>query len=138
MENTSYTFRDLHNIDLILKGKSGELWLFDKTIGDFHYKCYSYDRNLVKQIVSWEGCKKNAVYYRQDGVIITFDVIIPKRLVKRACRLLGIPLKKDSRKIEAGKKLEGKRNLFKSGFHDTISAKNRPESKELFENVKYH
>lgn len=116
MEILSYTFRDLKNLETIFKGQSGKLWLFDNTPGDYHYKCYSENTTLMRQIASWDGCRKSAIYYRQDGVMITFDVIIPKRLVKRACRLLGISLKKDTKKIEAGKRLEGKRNSFLSGI----------------------
>jgi hypothetical protein len=86
-----YTFRDLQNVETILKGEFGELWLFDKTPGDYRYKCYTENKTFVRQILSWNGAKKGATYCRQDGIIITHDVIIPKSLVKRVCQLLAIP-----------------------------------------------
>ena len=116
MENSTYTFRDLKNIEAILKGEFGELWLFDKTAGNYHFKCFSENTTLMRRILSWEGSKRGATYSRQDWIMISFDVIIPKRLVKRACRIFNIPLKKDSKKIEAGKRLDGKRNSFLSGI----------------------
>ena len=109
---TKYTFRDLQNSETTLEGSIGELWLFDKTPGNHLFKCYSEDTDLMRRILSWHGSKKGAIYSREDGVMITFDVIIPKRLVKRACLILGIALKKDSNKIKAGKQLEGKRKSF--------------------------
>ncbi len=116
MKNQIYSFRDLQNIETVLKGEFGELWLFDKTPGNYRFKCYSENTNLMRRVLSWEETKRGSTYSRQDGVMISFDVIIPKRLVKRACRILNIPLKKDSKKIEAGKRLEGKRNSFLSGI----------------------
>ena len=107
-----YTFRDLHNKEAILLGQFGEIWLFDKTPGDYLYKCYSENTTLMRRILSWEGTKEGASYFRQDAVMITYDVIVPKRLIKRVCRLFNIPLKKDSKKIEAGRRLESKRKSF--------------------------
>jgi hypothetical protein len=115
MEKSIYTFRDLQKIETVLKGEFGEVWLFDKTPGNCLFKCYSENISLMRKILSWAGTKQGATYIRSDQVMITFDVIIPKRLVKRACKLLGVQLIKDSRKIEAGKRLDGKRNSFLSG-----------------------
>ncbi len=131
-----YTFRDLQNVETILKGEFGELWLFDNTPGDFHYKCYTENKTFVRQMLSWNGAKKGATYCRQDGIIITHDVIIPKRLVKRACRLLEIPLKKDSKKVEAGKKLEGRRNSFLSGISRNNFSQNHSVSNEFSNKIK--
>ncbi len=136
MEKLIYTFRDLQNIETILKGEFGELWLFDKTPSNHRFKCYSENTNLMRRVLSWEETKRGAIYSRQDGVMISFDVIIPKRLVKRACQILGIPLKKDLKKIQAGQDLKGKRNSFLSGISRNNFNQICSQRKKISENIK--
>ena len=135
MKRLDYTFRDLQDVETILEGEFGELWLFDKAPGDYSYKCYSENITLMRKILSWKVTKKGATYGRLDGIMITFDVIIPKRLVKRVCRVLGIPIKKDIRKVNSGKKLGGKRNSFLSGISRNNLSQICPKSNEFFKKV---
>ena len=99
----TYNWKDLLKVEAVLKGEFGEVWLFDTTPGDYQYKCYSEDRPLMAQIKSWDGARQGASYSRSDGVLITYDVIIPKRLVKRACKILGIKFVKDQSKVADGR-----------------------------------
>lgn len=100
-----YTSKDLNNTGDVLHGGKGELWLFDNTPGDQRFKVYSEDTSLMRQVKSWDGTKLGASYSRADGILVTYDVIIPRRLVRRACKLLSIPLGKDKTSVDRGKRL---------------------------------
>lgn len=98
-----YISKDLENVNTILTGERGELWLYDNTIGDQRYKCYSEDTSLMRQVNSWDGAEIGATYSRTDGVMVTYDVVIPRRLARRACEVLGIPFGKDKAASERAK-----------------------------------
>ncbi len=92
----TYTWKDLRNFETVLVGERGELWRwFNREDGETQFKVCSDDRGLMRQIAGWEGAKRGASYYRQDGVMFTFDVVIPRRLVRRACKVLGVDFRKD-------------------------------------------
>ena len=112
----TYTLKNLADVTNILKGEFGELWLFNNTPGEMFYKCYSENRAIQKQILGWEGANENkgAIYEQSEGnklKFITFDVIIPRRLLKRAIKLYKIIIKRDEEKFkkasERMKKLNG-------------------------------
>ncbi len=85
------------------------------------WKLYVEDSKISKQIRSWQGAQPGATYFRPDSIKCGEDFVVPKRLLRRALKLIGISLQK--RKLTEAElinlhqgehKLRGKN--FKSDF----------------------
>lgn len=108
----TYTYKDLLNPMNVLKGELGEIWLFDNTYKALRFKCYSEDKKLQKKILGWNGAELGASYIEETktcvitkkeirlGNLKTFDVIIPRRLLKRVCKLYNIVIKRHEEKFQ--------------------------------------
>ena len=60
-------------------------WRFTKDA----YRVHCCNRSHARQITTWTGCKRHAVYHYPDGRIEE-DVIVPKSRLKKACELAGL------------------------------------------------
>jgi len=60
------------------------IWPFFKG----QYKVHCRTGEIARQIASWSGCIRDSVYYYPDGHI-EYDVIIPKKHLDRAKRILA-------------------------------------------------
>lgn len=61
------------------------------------WKVYVEDSTFGRQIRNWQGIGPGAVYFRPDGHRCGQDFIVPKRLLKRALKLIGIQFRKQMR-----------------------------------------
>ena len=119
----SASWKDLLNPENIVTTDRGSVWrFFNDENGKPQFKFYSDTRSLMSQALKWQGAHQGATYHRPDGVMFTFDVVIPKRLVKRTLRLLGIAFKKNEALVKASHRLLAQGKL-RPGFTVSQRAK---------------
>ena len=78
------------------------------------YKIYTEDALLAKQLRRWKHMRQHAIYHFPDGRI-SWDFIFPQRLLRRVCRLLGLPSpEKAPKRVAHGQRLAllGKHHRF--------------------------
>ena len=124
-----YTWKDLRDFESVLEGECGSLWRwFDSDNGKMQFKMYSEDRVLMRQALDWTGAIEGGLYFRvNDAVLVSFEVIIPRRLVRRALKLLKIDFRKDRSRIESGKLANSNLKSF-SAWH---CQKTTPHTEEI-------
>jgi len=77
-----------------------EIWRF----GPDCFKVYTEDLAAAAKIAGWKGCRFHASYFFPDGRFVR-DILIPRKLYKRAAALLGLPLpRRNPNRVRAGKK----------------------------------
>ncbi len=89
------SLKQLMNRENLFETESGSIWrYFDDEDRKPKWKIYVEIPDLARRIKGWEGVEVGAVYYRPDGVKYADDFIIPKRLLRRILKLIGLSLQR--------------------------------------------
>jgi len=88
------------------------------------HKAFVADSKKARKIAGWKGCRKHATYYYPNGQIVQ-DVLVPARLRRRACKVMGLPApSKSPGRVTAGKRsgqIAVARGLLKKGTEVQIA-----------------
>lgn len=83
----------LNNYFEIAEADNGSaVWRYFNSLEGPTWKVYVEDGRLARQIRCWQGVQAGAVYFAGNGKKVGEDYIVPKKLLRRALKLIGIQL----------------------------------------------
>ena len=78
--------------EMVESDNGSAIWRYFDSPEEPTWKVYVEDAKLARQIRGWQGVQNGGVYFAGNGKKVGEDFIIPRRLLRRALRLIGIEL----------------------------------------------